>query len=171
MKTIKFIGLLITLSITSSYAKVTIVPLDTEPGQWMTTSNTNQAQIIENMLKNYPKEQKEMMKKMITKMMPKKGGIDDMKQKQCITKDSYKEMEEKLKKSLGGNNADKCKLEVLKSTSKIFSAVLNCGAIKSEIETKVINSKKNISKVITNIPSMGKQEIVATSVWKSAKCN
>jgi hypothetical protein len=171
MKLAILTSLLFVTSLTSVKAKVSLVPLDTEYGKWITTTNTNQAKMIDQMLEKYPASQRDMMKKMMKKMMPKKSAMDNMKQEQCITKDSYKDMERKLKEALGKGNANKCAFKVTKSTSKIFSATIDCGAVKSNVMTKVINSKRNESTIVTNIPSMGKQEIKTVSVWKSSKCN
>ena len=154
------------------HAKIKIVPLDTEYGLWVTTTNTNQEKMMDKMLEKYPESQRAMMKKMMSKMIPKNNANnkENMKQEQCITKDSYKNMESTIKKSLGQKNTQNCKLNVTKSTSKYFAAVIDCGVVKSTVQTKVINAKRNESLVVTNIPTMGRQEIKAVSVWKSSKC-
>lgn len=142
-------------------ADVNLVPLDMELGYWETTSQMD----IEAMLASIPEEQRAA----IRGMMSSKMKIPVI--KQCITKESLKDMEAQMKESFKSAGAD-CDLQVNKSTSEEFSGVLICagGASKMTISTKSINSKRIESQVLANMGGMGENNIKTIGEWKSATC-
>jgi len=142
-------------------ADVELVPLDMELGYWETTSQMD----VEAMLASIPEEQRAA----IRGMMSSKMKIPVI--KQCITKDSLKDMEAQMKESFKSAGND-CNLKVNKSTSKEFNGVLTCagGATKMTISTKSINSKRIESQVMANMGGMGENNIKTIGEWKSATC-
>ena len=68
-----------------------IVPLDMELGYWETSSEMEESDMIKNMLANIPKEQRAKMREMM------KSKMKTPMVKQCITEDSFKDMEKKMR--------------------------------------------------------------------------
>jgi len=142
-------------------ADVEIVPLDMELGYWEMTTEVD----IEEMLANIPKEQREMMRGMLTSKM--KLPIV----KQCITQDTLNDMQAQMKKSFKSAGND-CDLQVTKSTPQEFKGVLTCadGETKATISTKSIHSKRHESQINAEMGSMGQNNIKTVGEWKSATC-
>jgi hypothetical protein len=143
-------------------ADVDFVPLNMELGYWEITTQIN----LNEMLANIPEEQRAMMRQMM------KGTMKMPVIKQCMTQDTYKNMQVKMMESLESANGD-CDLKVLKSTAQEFSGVVTCagGATIISITTKAVNSKRHESQVSTNAGGMGQNNIKTIGEWKSAKCS
>jgi len=142
-------------------ADVDFVSLDMELGYWEITTQVN----VDDMLANIPEEQRAMMRQMMTSKM-KLPVI-----KQCITQDTYKNMQAKMVESFKSAGND-CALQVNSSSAKEFSGEVSCasGATKINITTKAINSKRHESQVNTNMVGMDKNNIKTIGEWKSATC-
>ena len=142
-------------------ADVDFVSLDMELGYWEITTQVN----VDDMLANIPEEQRAMMRQMMTSKM-KLPVI-----KQCITQDTYKNMQAKMVESFKSAGND-CALQVTSSSAKEFSGVVSCasGVTKINITTKAINSKRHESQVNTNMVGMDKNNIKTIGEWKSATC-
>jgi hypothetical protein len=153
----------ILLLISSNHVKanVQLVPLDMELGYWETTTQMD----IEAMLGSVPKEQREMMRGMMSSKM-KMPVI-----KQCITQETLNDMEGQMKKSLKSTGSD-CDLQVIKSTAQEFSGELTCagGSATMTINTKVMNSKRIESQIVADMGGMGKNNMKTIGEWKSATC-
>jgi hypothetical protein len=142
-------------------ADVDFVPLDMELGYWEITTQVN----LDEMLANIPEEQREMMGQMMASTMK----IPVI--KQCITQDTYNNMQTKMMDSFESIDSD-CELQVIKSTAQEFSGVVTCaaGATKITINTKAVNSKRHESQISTNAGGMGQHNIKTIGEWKSASC-
>lgn len=156
--------LLMILLAASAYqvkAEVELVPLDMELGYWETNSQID----VEAMLANIPKEQREMMRGMMSSKMK----IPVI--KQCITEKTLEDMEKQMMESLNSAGSD-CDLDVIKSTAQEFNGVLTCANGKSimTICTRTINSKRIESQVVADMGGMGKNNIKTIGEWKSATC-
>lgn len=156
--------MLIFLLIITAYqvkAEVELVPLDMELGYWETTSEMD----IESMLANIPKEQREMLRGMMSSKM-KMPVI-----KQCVTADSLKDLDNHLKNSFKSLGKD-CDMRVLKSTAQDFNGELTCagGATTVTVSSRSINSKRFESQMTSNMGGMGLNNIKTISEWKSAVC-
>lgn len=142
-------------------ADVDFVPLDMELGYWEITTHIN----LDEMLANIPEEQRAMMRQMM------KGTMKVPVVKQCITQDTYNNMQTKMLESFESIDSD-CELQVIKSTAQEFSGVVTCatGSTKVTITTKAVNSKRHESQISTNAGGMGQNNIKTIGEWKSASC-
>lgn len=159
MKTIMIFLLVVTAY--QVKAEVELVPLDMELGYWETNSQMD----VEAMLANIPKEQREMLRGMMSSKMK----IPVI--KQCITQKTLEDMEKQMKESFDSAGSD-CDLDVMKSTDQEFNGVLTCAGGKTTmtIETRVINTKRIESQVVAEMGGMGQNNIKTVGEWKSATC-
>jgi hypothetical protein len=159
MKKIFIFSLIIIAS--QAKADVELIPLDMELGYWETTTQMD----IEAMLASVPKEQREMMRGMMSSKMK----IPVV--KQCITQETLNDMEGQMKRSLKSAGSD-CDLQVTKSTAQEFSGVLTCagGSTTMTINTKAMNSKRIESQIMADMGGMGKNNMKTIGEWKSATC-
>lgn len=163
MKVLLTAGLL--LSVLTAHAEVEIVPLDMKLGYWETTTQIEQSDMMKNMLKNIPEAQRANMQAMM------QGSMQMPVVKQCVTKESLKDMEAQIKQGLGKQKgAESCQFSATKSTSKEFMGSLTCASIPTTIHSKVINAKHHESTVISNVPNMGSNKIRSTGKWVSNTC-
>lgn len=160
MKNILLIAL--SLSTAASYAEVEVVPLDMELGYWEIRAEVLESEAINNMLANLPESSRDQVRK----MMQSKAQIPIV--KQCITSDSFKNFEEKYKESMGGESS--CEFQVTTSTSEEFIGELLCDGNKTDISTKVVDSKRQISDVVSSVPGVGETKIQTIAEWKSTVC-
>lgn len=156
--------LLISLCLTnfSVYADVKIVPLDMELGYWETTAEMLESDAVTKMLATLPEAQRAQ----VQSMMKNKMKIPTV--KQCIAADSFDNFEEKFKESMGGKND--CEFEIVKSTSQEFVGLLKCSGHETSIQTKVVDSKRQISNVVSSAGGAGESKIRTTAQWKSSVC-
>lgn len=145
-------------------ADVDFVPLDMALGYWETTTKIDASEMMATMLANIPEEQREAVRGMMESKM--KLPVT----KQCVTKETFENMESKLKESLSGHEEMNCDFEVVTSTSKVFSGVFSCEGNSTRITTTVINSKRHESKLVTNMGGIGQNEISTVGEWKSSTC-
>lgn len=159
MKTL--IMMLLVISAYQARAEVELVPLDMALGYWETNSEMD----VEAMLANLPKEQREMMRGMMSSKMQ----IPVI--KQCITKEFLEDMEKQMKQSYKSAGSD-CDLEVVTSNAQEFNGVLTCAGGKSTItiSTRTLGSKRIESQVTANMDGMGQNNIKTVGEWKSATC-
>ncbi len=141
----KLTALALILTACTATAEIKLVPLDMELGYWETTTKI---------------EESEMMQ----------GAVESDVDGQCITPDSFKDMEKQMTESMGGEDGQNCQFEVTKSTSREMSGLVKCAGIPSTIRTQVINSKHHESTVISVVPGIGENKILSTAQWKSATC-
>lgn len=165
MKNLLITGLLI--SAATAHADINIVPLEMALGYWETTTKIEKSDMMENMLKNLPESQRAKVKEMM-------AGSSSMQVpvvKQCITKDSLKDMGAQIKEGLGKHeSAENCQFNVTKSNAKEFIGSLVCAGMPTTIHSKVINAKHHESEVISQIPGMGSNKILSTGKWVSSTC-
>jgi hypothetical protein len=162
----KKIALLFTV-IASSHlvADVDLVPLDMELGYWETTTQIEANEMMTNMLANLPESQRTA----INEMMKSKMKLPVV--KQCVTAATFKNMAAQIKDSLSNYDATQnCELQVVSSTSTVFSGVLACEEHSTTVITKVINSKRHETDVSTNMGGLGQNKIKTTGQWISATC-
>jgi hypothetical protein len=159
----KIVALSIIISAFNANAEIKLVPLDMDPGYWETTTEMGESDIIKNMIANMPEAQRAKMRE----MMKSKMKIPMV--KQCITEESFKDMEKKMREGMG-DNAKNCQFDTKKSTNKEFIGVLDCSHSKFTIHTKVINSKHNESSAVADMGAAGLNKIRTISKWKSTTC-
>lgn len=160
MKTLLSLSLI--FSVFYANANEMIVPLDMEPGYWEITSAIGESDMIDQMIANMPESQRTQMRTMMESQM--KPPVI----KQCITKDSHKDMDKELREFIGVKRA--CKFNVTKTNNKEFMGQLDCPNNTSTIHTKVITAKRHESNVVTKVENMGTNTIQTISEWKSATC-
>jgi hypothetical protein len=147
------------------YAETKMVALDMELGYWEVKAEILESDVMNKMLDSMPEEQRAMMQE----MMQSKMKIPTT--KQCITDDSFKDLEKKMRESMGEQNAEQeCKFAVMNSNSKEFTGKLSCKSMEALIQTKVINSKLQESTVESTVAGMGGSKIKLRSEWKSGTC-
>lgn len=160
----KYIALGLLLATTTVTAETNLVPLDIEMGYWETTTKIEESEMMKSLLASVPEAQRAMMRQMM------QSGIDSTVGRQCVTEESFADMEKMLKESYGGDNKQGCKFDVTKSSDKEFLGSITCAGMPSTIHTQVINSKHHQSTVISIVPGMGENKVVSTAQWKSAEC-
>lgn len=144
-------------------AEQTIVPLDMKLGYWEVTSEMGKNDLIEQMLASLPESQRAQMRSMMENNMKKPPVVY-----QCVSQDSLNNMAKQLSDSIGAPQP--CKFKVTTSTSKTFAGELDCAGTKTTLHTKVINSKRHESHVVSTIPEMGTVNIHTIAEWKSETC-
>ena len=145
-----------------------IVPLDMELGYWVTSTEIEESPMIKQMLANVPESQRAAIKQMIDNSMESAGTV-----KQCITAESQENMENKMREAFAQDN--ECELSVIKSTNEEFVGEFACGGQVQamSIHTKVINSKRHESTMVSSMGGMGgmgENTIKTTAEWQSANC-
>lgn len=158
----KILLIAFSLATSSVYAEVEIVPLDMELGYWETTAEMLESDAVTQMLANLPEAQRAQVESMM------KGKMKIPTVKQCIAADSFDDFEEKFKESMGGRND--CEFEIVKSTSQEFTGLLKCSGHETSIKTKVIDSKRQVSDVVSSAGGVGESKIRTTAQWKSSVC-
>ena len=108
----KKIALGLILLATTMTAQADMVPLDMELGYWETTTEIEESEMMRNMLASVPEAQRAQMRQMM------QGSVESNVDRQCITADSFKDMEKQMMESFGDDNAHGCQFEVTKSSSK-----------------------------------------------------
>ena len=163
MKTIVLFSLFLTVS--TLHAEETLVPLDMELGYWETTTEIEESEMISNLLASMPESQRAMMREMM------KSQIQSAIGKQCITEESLKDAEKQIRESLSGEGIDdRCEFTIIKSTSKEFVGTVTCAGFPTQVHTKVINSKRNESNVVSKLGGLGENKIRSIAEWKSSTC-
>ena len=163
MNKLLLFGFLITINVV--HAETKMVPLDIEVGYWETNAEILQNDVMNKALESIPKAQRAMMQKMMQSTMK----IPTT--KQCITSDSFKDMEKKMRESMGDQgNGQNCKFKVINSNSKEFSGKLSCKNMDTLIHTKVINSKRHESTVESTAAGMGMTKLKILAEWKGKTC-
>lgn len=160
----KKIALGLILVATTMTAQADMVPLDMELGYWETTTKIEESEMVRNMLASVPEAQRAQMRQMM------QGSVESNVDRQCITADSFKDMEKQMMESFGNDNPHGCQFEVTKSSSKELLGTVTCSNMPSTIHTRVIDSKHHESTVISVIPGMGENKILSTAQWISADC-
>jgi len=159
-----FISLAFLFASINAYSDQKLIPLEMELGYWETTATMQESDMMSKMLAQLPEAQRALAKQ----MMGSKMKIPVV--KQCITKDSFKDMEKQLRDSMG-NKEDECKFKITKSTNKEFIGTLNCQSGQAtKVHTRVVNSKLNKTDVIVDMGEMGKNKILTVAKWISATC-
>lgn len=149
----------------TAHAEVKMVPLDIELGHWETNAEMLQNDSINKLIENMPEAQRAMMREMM------QSKIKIPTTKQCITKDTFKDMNKQIRESMGDQAvAQDCNFEVISSNSKSFSGKLVCKNLETFIHTKVINSKRQESAVEANVAGMGVTKLSMVSQWKTGTC-
>ncbi len=162
MKKIAVLSLLIATGFAN--AEVTFVPLDMALGYWETTTHVEESQMMKDLLANMPEEQRAMVSEMMKRKM--EMAVSN----QCITEESFKDMESQIKRSLSAAVND-CGLQVTKSTPQEFKGVFVCeGSGPIIISTKAIHSKRNEAQLNAEMSELGLNNIKTISEWKSATC-
>ncbi|MCF6194666.1 MAG: DUF3617 domain-containing protein [Kangiellaceae bacterium] len=158
------ISLALLLVSINAYSDQKLTPLEMELGYWETTATMQGNDMMSKMLAQLPEAQRAQAQQMMGSQMK----IPVV--KQCITKDSFKDMEKQFKESMGSKNND-CKFEITKSTAKEFIGILNCASGQAtKVHTTVVNSKLNRSDVLVDMGEMGKNKIVTVAKWISTTC-
>ena len=163
MKTILLLSLF--LSVSTLYAEETLVPLDMELGYWETTTEIQESEMIRDLLASMPESQRAMVRQMMTSQIQSAIG------KQCITAETFKDAEKQIRESLTGDDMDdQCEFAITKSTSKEFVGTVTCAGYPTQVHTKVIDSKRNESNVVSKIGGLGENKMRSIAVWKSSTC-
>lgn len=160
----KLTALALILTAYTATAEIKLVPLDMELGYWETTTEIEESEMMRNLLASVPEAQRGKMREMM------QGAIETAVDRQCITADSFKDMEKQMQEAMGGELGQNCQFEIIKSTDQEMSGSVTCAGIPSTIYTKVINSKRHESTVISVVPGVGENRIRSTAQWKSATC-
>jgi hypothetical protein len=148
----------------NAYSDQKLIPLEMELGYWETTATMQESDMMSKMLAQLPEAQRAQAQQMMGSQMK----IPVV--KQCITKDSFKDIEKQLKDSMG-NKENECKFKITKSTDKEFIGTLNCASGQTtKVHTRVISSKLNKSDIVVNMGQMGKNKIVTVAKWISTTC-
>ena len=137
------------------------VPLDMELGYWEITTEMN----FDEMLAKVPKEQRAMMRQMMS------GKMKIPVVKQCITQETYKNMQAKLMETAKTSGND-CALQVIKSSPQEFNGVVTCQdtGTKATLPTNSINPKRHEIQIQPDTAGIGQNNIKTIGVWKSATC-
>lgn len=163
MKKSLLFGFLVAVNI--AHAEIEMVPLDIELGYWETNAEIRQSDAMSKMLENIPEAQQAMMREMMA------SSIKIPTTKQCITSDSFKDLETKMRESMGVQGAGQdCNFVVTNSSSKEFSGKLICQSMETHIHTKVISSKRQESVVESMAAGMGGTKIKMVAEWKAKTC-
>lgn len=162
MKNIIALGLVLTA--TTTIAETDLVPLDIELGYWETTTQIEESEMMKNLLASVPEAQRVQMRQMMQSGLAKNLGRD------CVTEESFADMEKMLKESYGGEGNQGCQFDVTKSSGTEFMGSITCAGMPSTVHTQVIDSKHHESTVISVIPGMGENKITTSARWKSAEC-
>ena len=163
MKKLLLLGFLVAAN--TVHAEIEMVPLDMELGYWETNAEMLQSDALTKILESVPEAQRDMMRE----MMGNKMKIPTT--EQCITQDSFKDLEEKMRDSLGDQGASReCKFEVISSSRKEYSGKLVCEGMDTFIQTKVINSKLQETMVESTSEGLGSTKLKMTAEWKAATC-
>ena len=157
----KIISCIIACFMPLTVSATEIVVPNMAPGHWVTTADMSA--MLEKALASIPEASRAMAKEMMKKSMQ-----PSIISEYCITKENLANYEEQVKSNFNGEN--NCKLDVTESTSEIFSATMNCSSMAIHITTKVINSKKNETIVISKTPDAGETKITTVSEWQSSVC-
>lgn len=145
------------MTVTASEIKA----LNMDLGHWVTT--VDQSAMIEQMLAQIPEESRAMMQDMMKKKIQEASTSE-----QCITAETLANFDKQLKNSFAKEL--NCTFDVSVSTSDKFIGDLSCPDSTIHIETTVINSKRNESKITTKIGGMDRTTMTSASVWKSKSC-
>lgn len=149
----------------ASYAETKMVPLDMQLGYWETETEIIENDALKKMLENVPEAQRAMMRDMLASNMKIPAS------KQCITKDSFNDLEKKMQETLAAQTkGENCKFDVISSSKKAFSGKLVCENMQAMINTKVINAKRNESTAVSTMEGMGNTKLKMVAQWKSAAC-
>ncbi|MFK8048054.1 MAG: DUF3617 family protein [Halioglobus sp.] len=159
-----YIALAVIVAATTATAETTLVPLDIEFGYWETTTEVQESEMMKSLLASVPEAQRAQMRQMM------QGTIDSQVGRQCVTKESFADMEKMLQESFGGDNGPGCKFEVTKSSDTEFMGSINCAGMPTTVHTQVIDSKQHQSTMVSMIPGMGENRVISTAQWKSAEC-
>ena len=163
MKNLLFLGFLIAAM--TVRAEIEMVPLDMKLGYWETNVEMLQSEAMNKALENIPEAQRAMMQKMMRSKMKMPAT------KQCITDDSFKDMEKKIRESMGDQEAGQdCNFKVINSNSKELHGKLSCKGMKTFIHTKVINPKRHESTVESTVAGMGETKLSLLAEWKAETC-
>lgn len=153
------------IAVNTAHADIEMVPLDMELGYWETNTEMLESDTMNKMLESIPEDQRAQMQEMMGSKMKIPAT------QQCITADSFKDLEKRMRESLGDQGAAQdCKLEVTDSSSKAFSAKLSCNRMETLIHTKVINSKRQESSVESTVSGMGGTKLRMIAEWKAETC-
>jgi len=145
------------MTVTASEIKA----LNMDIGHWVTT--VDQSAMIEQMLAQIPEESRAMMQDMMKKKIQEASTSE-----QCITAETLENFDEQLKNSF--SKELNCTFNVSTSTSEKFVGDLSCPGSTIHIETSVVNSKRNESKITTKINGMDDTTMTSVSEWKSKNC-
>ncbi|MFT5333699.1 MAG: hypothetical protein ACJASY_002652 [Halioglobus sp.] len=162
MKKTIALGLMLTACMAT--AEVKLVPLDMELGYWETTTKMEESEMMRNLLASIPEAQRAQMREMM------QGALQSAVGRQCITADSFKDMEKQMRESMGSEAGPDCQFGITKSTSKEWLGTFTCAGMPSTIHAKVINSRRHESTVVSVVPGVGQNKIISTGLWKSATC-
>jgi hypothetical protein len=138
-----------------------ITPPNMELGHWLTT--VDQSAVIESALASLPESSRAMVKKMMEEKMRDSGASE-----QCITKDTLSNFDKQVKNAFGAGNS--CELNVTESTDEKFVAAINCSGTVIHVTTNIVNSKRNETTVVSNMPGMGETTVASVSTWQSSVC-
>lgn len=163
MKKSFLLGLIIAAS--SAHAEVEMVPLDMELGYWESSAEMLENGAMAKVLESIPEAQRAMMKE----MMESKMKIPTT--KQCITADTFKDLEKKMRESMGDQEGGQnCEFKVTSSSSKEFSGTLKCASMNASIQTKAINSKRQESTIESTMAGVGVTKLKMVAEWKGGTC-
>jgi len=159
------LGFLALAAVNTASAEVKMVPLDLALGYWETNAEILESDALTKMLQSVPEAQRETMREMMA------SGMKIPPTMQCITADSFKDMEKQMRESLGDQATGmECKFDIASSSSKAFSGKLKCTNMEANIQTKVINSKLQESVLESNVAGIGGTKLKMTAQWKSETC-
>ncbi|MFT5482386.1 MAG: hypothetical protein ACI9GW_001036 [Halieaceae bacterium] len=163
MKKLLLLGFLTVVNI--AHSEIELVPLDMELGYWETNGEVLHSDAINKVLESVPEAQRAMMRE----MMGSKMKIP--KSKQCITEASFKDLEKRMRESMGDQAAGQgCKFEVSNSSSKGYSGKLSCKGMETLVHTKAINSKRQETTVESTIVGVGASKLRLLTEWKAKIC-
>ena len=153
------------IATTTAHAEIEMVPLDIDLGLWETNAEMLENGAMTKILESVPEAQRAMMKEMMGSKMKIPAT------EQCITDDTFKDLEKKMRESMGDQEGSQnCEFKVTSSSSKEFSGTLDCEGMSASIATKVINSRLQESTVESMMAGIGATKIKMTARWKAETC-